>query len=650
MSVIRNRRHSIISRFRASGGDISSRIVIVLFLLALSGSRSARGQAPVEAAVPSVAEKARQLAGAGETVQAIQILQAELELHPAELEPRLTLASIYLSQGDRPGAEREFREALTRHPRSDRAALALSEFYLGSGSWSDAQHVLADLLHSHPQLREARWQMTLALAGDHRYAEAARNLSLVPVPPAPAEQVRYYRTAASIHSGLGEKKPAARDMEKALLATPGDQQLQLLTALTEADASDWSDCAQKLGPLFQSHPTAKIGLLLLRAELETQQDFGPSLEALRNLPVPSSQALELALRSAELLAGADRHKEAAEEFALAYALSGSDANIAYNLAVERYAAGEIGPALEGLNSLRQNGDSAEVEDLIADMEDQRGDSAAGIRDHENAVRLAPSEERYRLALGTALLRTHAFGRAQAVFEKAIQAFPNSARSYVGLALAEYMTEQYEASASAFLRADELDDHSGRMLNYLGSTQMESPSGPSPAAIDALCQRAEAHARDPVSAKWCGALLFRKNYLAGDQQGSEGAIRRLRAATVLAPNDAAAYCFLGRALFWKGNLAEARHSLETCVRMQPESSEEHYRLSLVYQELNLRDAAAQQSALSESLKEKAARQSPIADPPALEVLDGPSRPTLHKESGQTPASPAPRNQQFRITDK
>jgi predicted Zn-dependent protease len=79
-----------------------------------------------------------------------------------------------------------------------------------------------------------------------------------------------------------------------------------------------------------------------------------------------------------------------------------------------------------------------------------------------------------------------------------------------------------------------------------------------------------------------------------------AIGRLRFATTLASNDPVANCSLGRALVLTEQPAEARHWLETCVRLRPESAEDHYRLSRVYQELNLKVAAAEQISLATKL--------------------------------------------------
>jgi tetratricopeptide (TPR) repeat protein len=187
-------------------------------------------------------------------------------------------------------------------------------------------------------------------------------------------------------------------------------------------------------------------------------------------------------------------------------------------------------------------------------------------------------------------------------------------------------ERYEESSTALLEAVRLDANSERMLNYLGSTQAENPNGPSPPAIDAVCARADSHPRDPVPLKWCGALLFRKAYVSGDEAGAKSAIARLRSAAALDRKDPVAVCFLGRTLFWTRQFIQARPYLESCVRLNPESSEEHYRLSLLYQELNLNQAAAEQSAAAVALKAESERV--VRDNVDLLLLSTPAQTNPH----------------------
>ena len=592
----------------------------ILALLAVAQSAQLRAGA-AQAGKPSIAEQARKLAEAGQTTEAKRILQQALEAHPTDLGARLLLANICAQSGDLSQAEQQFLETLRLHPESPSAALAAGNFYVSRGSLNHAEQVFSHALRRHPQANELRTQLTLVLAGEHKYKEALINFRLIAKTNDPAVLARNYRLAASIHSGVGEKIAAAHDMETALAAMPADPQLRLLATLTEAEAEQWPACARDVAPLFKENPTVKTGLLLLRAQLATHQDFTKTLQTLRILNLPDDEQFDLRVRAAEILASADEHESAAQEFQDAVATSTPvDPTLLYNLAVEQYLASQFDKAESTLDQLRRGQDSAEVEDLAADVEEQRGDSAAALRSHQSAVTLAPHQERFRLTLGAALMKYRAYEPAAEAFEQAVSLFPNSARAYVGLGMADYLTEKYDESVAAFLHADQLDRGSERALNYLGATQAESPAGPSSSAMGTICSRAEAHPRSSIPVTWCGALLFRKAYLAGDQPGSLAAIRRLRFATMLAPKDAAANCFLGRALEWTGQLVEASRSLQVCVQLRPESAEEHYRLSRLYQQMNLKREAAEQDALAAKLSTQSGHEEDVAQELAGEMLD------------------------------
>ena len=626
--------HCVVQSFRAdmNPGDPSrATVAITVFALLLLAAQSAALRAgPVQAGKASTEQQARKLLEAGQTAEAERILQEALEARPTDLSARLLLANIYARSGEVSRAEQELREALRRHPESVAAVLAMGNFYVSSGSLNQAELVFSQALRRHPQANELRTQLTLVLAGEHKYKEALINLRLIAKAKDPAVLVRTYRLAASIHSGVGNKSAAANDMESALSVMPADPQLRLLASLTEADAGHWSACARDVAPLFTENPTAKTGLVLLHAQLATHQDFTTTLKTLRALNLPEDERFELRVRSAEILASADQHESAAQEFQDAVAISNPvDPTLLYNLAVEQYAASQFDKAESTLDQLRHEQDSAEVEDLAADVEEQHGDSAAALRSHQAAVILAPKQELYRLALGAALMKYHAYQPAAEAFEQAVSLFPNSARAYVGLGMAEYFTEKYDESVTAFLRAAQLDGDSDRALNYLGATQAESPAGPSASATDAICSRAQTHPRSSIPVTWCGALLFRKAYLAGDQPGAQAAVRRLRLATVLAPKDAVANCFLGRALAWTEQIAEARRPLEVCVQLRPESAEEHYRLSRLYQELKLKREAAEQDALAAKLSAQPDRDENVAQKLAKEMLNNRQSPETGK---------------------
>jgi Flp pilus assembly protein TadD len=552
--------------------------------------------------------------------EAVKLLQADLTAHPTDLDVRLALADIYARNSQADHAEQEFREALRLHPGSSSAALALATFYIAHGRLGPAETVLDQALQQHPKLTEAHAQLALVLAQQHKYKEARANIVLVPPPGGANARVRYFRLVASIDSGLEDSRAAAHAMEDALHANPADEELQLITAVAEAEAGQWTACIRNIAPLYKKHPNPRSGLVLLRAELASHADFTPTLESFRLLNLPANQELELSVRAAELLASADQHLAAIDEMQQALKIAGpGDETLLYNLAVEQYSARQFDEAFGTLTSLRAQNDSGEVEDLIGDVEEQRGDRAAAVRSHESAIAMAPRDERFRLSLGAELLKYQDYRAAVSVFQQASVVFPNSARIYVGLGMASYFMEKYDDSVAAFLRADKLDGGAGRALNYLGATQVDNPAGPVPAALEAICGRANSGKAEPAAVIWCSALLFRKAYLADKQAAAADIIRRLRIAAKLAPADPVASCSLGQALEWTQQLAEARHWLEICVRLRPNSTEAHYRLSRVYLALGLKQAAAEQAGLIDTPNAERDQHQSMANTFADEML-------------------------------
>jgi tetratricopeptide (TPR) repeat protein len=486
-----------------------------------------------------------------------------------------------------------------------------------SGQTEEAVRLLQDALSARPTDLDARLELATVLARQHKYKEAQATLSLLPPPKDTYARVRYFRLLASIDSGLGDSRAAAHAIENALQVTPTDEELQRIAALAEAEAGEWAACIRHISPLYKENPNPQMGLVLLRAELANHSDFTSTLESLRSLDLPESQKLELSVHLSELLASANRHSEAVDELQRALKIAGpGDPTLLYNLAVEQYSARQLDQSLATLTSLRASNDSAEVEDLLGDVQEQRGDRAAAVHSHESAIAMAPQEERFRLSLGAELLKYQQYEAAVPVFQQAAEMFPDSARIYVGLGMAFYFTEKYEDSVAAFLRADQLDGGSGRAISYLGATQFDNPAGPAPDALTAICNRVDS-ASDSVS--WCGALLYRKAYLSDNHAAAPEIIHRLSLAAKVRPKDAVASCSLGEALEWTQQLAEARHWLEICVRLRPHSTEAHYRLSRVYLGLGLKQAAAGQAALIDTANPQSDQHESMADTFADEML-------------------------------
>jgi predicted Zn-dependent protease len=554
---------------------------------------------PVEQASSSIVDRAIRLTHAGHAQEAIQLLRSRLATRPNDLKVRIALADIDIQNGNPSDAETVLREGVRVSHGSAEAEMALGAFYIKTRSLDAAERTLREAVRLHPELNESRAQLALVLALQHKYEDADSNIRLVSPPADPNARILYYRLAGSIYSGLGDLRAAAHATEQALQVAPTDPQLQLAASIAEAEASEWELCLRNVIPLYKSHPTADSGLVLLRAQLATHQDFSSTLSSLRSLGLPQEQALELRVRTANILAAAERHDAAVDELQGALKLQRVDDDaLLYDLAVEQYRAHQLDGALSTLASLRQRKDSAAIEDLMGDIEEQKGDSVAAVHSYQNAISLNPQEEQYRLSLGEELLKYHTYEPAVLVFRQAAELFPKSTRIYVGLGMAYFLQEKYDESVSAFLRADALDRGSSQIISYLGQTQMRRPGGPDLTAMNSICGYAEAQNPTPASVTWCAALRFQRAYVDGNQASAAEIIKRLHSAVSLSPSDPVANCSLGHVLEWTAQLTEARHWLETCVAVRPGSAEDHFRLSRVYQRLGFAQLAKQEAELTE----------------------------------------------------
>jgi tetratricopeptide (TPR) repeat protein len=191
--------------------------------------------------------------------------------------------------------------------------------------------------------------------------------------------------------------------------------------------------------------------------------------------------------------------------------------------------------------------------------------------------------------------------------------------FLGLGIANYFQGKYDESATALLRADELSNGSTEAIEYLGKTQMQRIAGPLPAAVDRICSRADRKPQDAKSFAWCTNLRFRQAYLSGNQSAAPQLLPHLREAVRLLPRDPVSTCTLGKALAWEKNWTESRSWMEKCVELEPDSTENHYRLSRIYAELGLADLSQKESTATLQLRTAQAQREQTTETFVYQIL-------------------------------
>ena len=206
-------------------------------------------------------------------------------------------------------------------------------------------------------------------------------------------------------------------------------------------------------------------------------DFHQTLEALRATQLASSEELALRQRVAELLISHEKYSESIEELKKAAELDPRRADLEFNLALAQFRAGRLDDAAASAEKCKELGDNADLEDLIGDIQEARGDSLAAVKGYQAAVELAPNEEQYRLSLAVELIRHSNFDAAKVVLKQAEELQPKSWRIELALGMVEHFGGTDEEATKYLLRAAELAPEPQTALQYLGDIQMDRAAAP-----------------------------------------------------------------------------------------------------------------------------------------------------------------------------
>lgn len=548
----------------------------------------------------------------GNPQEAVRILSSYLEAHPENSDARVALGQAYARAGQFDHAEVEFQTVLKAAPDNYIALTALGELYDRGGHSEKAEPLLARAVtasHDNPQIR---MEWALVLARLHEYQKAQSALSGLPLPSSAGAQIQFHRLKASVALGLGNSKTAAVEMEKALALKPDDEELRLTTAATQVQCSNWKRVEELTRPIFAKAHDPSVGMMLLEAQLGANENVQPTLEALRKSASNSPDEPAIRQRLAELLVSHEKFKEAIDDFQRVVELDPNRADMLFNLALAQFSARRLDDALASAEKCKALADSADLEDLLGDIQEARGDNLSAVKSYQAAVALAPSQEKFRLSLALELLRHKSFDPAKAVLHQAEELYPNSWRVQFALGMLQYFEGKEEEATPILLRAADLSPNPSLALKYVGDIQLDRAAGPDPEVASKLCKYADLHVQDAAMQYYCGAMLFHRDHAAENKANMPEILRRLKSAANQLPHDASPHCELGKAYRWLEEWPAALHESEICARLNPDSAEAHYRLAQIYHHEGQEEPAKRERALYEAASKRVADENARRD--------------------------------------
>jgi tetratricopeptide (TPR) repeat protein len=215
--------------------------------------------------------------------------------------------------------------------------------------------------------------------------------------------------------------------------------------------------------------------------------------------------------------------------------------------------------------------------------EQQSKNAGAIEAYRNALAIARSNNKYRLALAEVLFKTGHFDEASVYLHEILQADPADAET--NLLLARIAAHRHETVAA-------IDYYHRAIYGYWGSGSEAKPlavrwelidllrnAGARTQVIAELLQVPDMAPNNLVAVKRAAALLLQY----GSAEQADNLYRDVLRQT---PNDAAALAGVGRAQMALGNYLTARRALRRAVRADPEYEVAQKDLALVTQVLAL----------------------------------------------------------------
>ena len=399
----------------------------------------------------------------------------------------------------------------------------------------------------------------------------------------------------------GRLAEAATALETLLRETPESFEVHELLGLVYAAQSQYSNASPHLEKAVQLKPGSASGRMNLAINLvqlgklqSAEAEFKKALELEPKNYDANHNLGELYVRSGKITAATPYLEQAQRIDPTAY-------DNGYDLALALIVSNRLADARQLLQNLLKQKDSAELHNLLAEVEEKEGKFVAAANEYEVAAHLDPSEGNL-FDWGSELLLHRTLDPAITVFEKAAERYPNSPRIAIGLGIAYYSRGNYDDAVKFLLHAADLSPADARVYPFLARAYDSSPS-----QADEVIARFRGFAEQQPKngrAQYYYAMSLWKGKRLQDSNFDLGQIDALlKRAIALDPSLAEAHLQLGNLYSDQHKYPDAIPEYQRALEINFDLSDAHYRLGQAYVHTGEKDKAQEQLQAYQKLREQ-----------------------------------------------
>lgn len=263
----------------------------------------------------------------------------------------------------------------------------------------------------------------------------------------------------------------------------------------------------------------------------------------------------------------------------------------YDLALAYSTTGQLDQARTQVQALLPQKDTAELHDLLGDIEEKSGHYVVAANEYQAAAHKDPSESNL-FDWGSELLIHQTLEPAVEVFQQGVASYPRSPRMAIGLGMALYSLGKYDEAVRSLLRAADLDPSDPRCYPFLSRAYDSSPSQAN-AVIQRFRRFTELQPRNGQALYYYAMSLWRGKRAQDPNPDFSRVESLLKTSISLAPTLAEARLQLGNLYFDQGKYADSIPEYLQALQIKSDLPDARYRLAQAYVRTSKKDLAEQQ---------------------------------------------------------
>jgi tetratricopeptide (TPR) repeat protein len=405
--------------------------------------------------------------------------------------------------------------------------------------------------------------------------------------------------AAVAQYDAGHFAEAAVQLEKLLPSVPQSFEVHELLGLVYAAQSQDAKANEHLERAVRLNPNSAEARTNLAANLSRLGKLGPAEEQFRKAAQLEPENFDANHNLGEAYVHAGKIAEATPFLEKAQRIDPSSYDNGYDLSLAYLLTGHTKDARERIHALLQQKNTAELHNLLAEVDEKDGNFVTAANEFEIAAHMDPSESNL-FDWASELLVHRTLEPSIEIFRQATERYPQSSRLAIGLGMALYSLGKYDDAVVSLLRAADLSPADPRIYPFLSRAYDSSP-GQADEVIKRFRRFADLQPRNGRALYYYAMSLW-KGKRAQDAGLDLHQIESLLTKSIeLDPALADAQLQLGNLYSDQSKYADAIPHYKRALELNTDLADAHYRLGQAYVRTGEKDRAQQELQVYQQLR-------------------------------------------------